>query len=109
MLAGAALFTLKASAQLAPPRIALQARKFAYLPVEIHTVVGRPITLAITSLDYAHAVGIPDFGERADCVPGREVALTFTPEKIGHFTIVCDNFCGAGHDDMCASQVVTSV
>ncbi|MEI7656367.1 MAG: hypothetical protein WCJ22_06325, partial [Actinomycetes bacterium] len=38
---------------------------------------------------------------------GQSEQLTFTPDKAGRFSIVCDNFCGEGHDDMSATLIVT--
>ena len=42
-------------------------------------------------------------------MPGREVEISFTPDKVGRFSFVCDNFRGEGHDEMNGMSIVTSV
>ena len=44
---------------------------------------GVPVTLALTHSDFPHGFSVPDFGVRVDLVPGKTVALTFTPDKAG--------------------------
>ena len=96
-----------AAGQAAPRRIELVARKFEFTPAEISVAVGHPVTLVIRTLDFAHGFSMPDFSVRADCVPGRDVEISFTPDKVGRFGFVCDNFCGEGHDEMSGLLVVT--
>ena len=107
--AAGALATLAgyAAGQAAPRRIELVARKFEFTPAEISVTVGQPVTLVIRTLDFAHGVSLPDFERRADCLPGREVEISFTPDKVGRFGFVCDNFCGDGHDQMSGLLIVT--
>ena len=109
--AAATLATLAgyAAGQAAPRRIELVARKFEFTPAEISVVAGRPVTLVIRTLDFAHGFSMPDFSVRADCVPGRDVEVSFTPDKVGRFGFVCDNFCGEGHDEMSGLLIVTGV
>ena len=62
------------------------------------------MTLAV---DFPHGFGLPDFGLRVDQVPGKVVELAFTPDKAGRFHMLCDNFCGEGHDKMSGWLVVS--
>lgn len=96
----------KASSQAVPRRIAIKASKFEFSPAEITVERGRPVTLVITATDYAHGFDLSDFKVRRDLVPGKEVEATFTPDKMGRFVFVCDNFCGDGHDDMSGVLIV---
>ena len=89
-------------------RVHLAARKFEFTPAEISVVAGQAITLVITTADFTHGFSLPDFELRGDCVPGRDLVLRFTPNKVGRFGFVCDNFCGEGHDDMSGFLVVTA-
>ena len=91
---------INTAAQPAPRRIGIEARKFEYTPDQITVRVGLPVTLVLSTLDFAHGFSLPDFGVRADAVPDKTVELTFTPDKTGRFAWVCDNFCGEGHDEM---------
>ena len=90
-----------------PERVAITARKFDFASREIHVRKGRPVTLVLTTSDFPHGFGIPDFNVRADLVPGRAVEMTFTPNRVGRFVYLCDNFCGEGHGDMTGWLVVT--
>lgn len=89
-----------------PQRIAIQAQKFEFTPAEITLQRGRPATLVLSALDFDHGFSCPDFKIRSDFVPGKEIELTFTPDKTGRFLFTCDNFCGEGHDDMSGVIIV---
>ena len=88
-------------------RIRVTVAKFAFTPAEITVVRGSPVTLVLTALDFNHGFSCPDFRIRSDLIAGKDVELGFTPEKIGRFLFVCDNFCGEGHDDMSGVIIVT--
>jgi cytochrome c oxidase subunit 2 len=51
---------------------------------------------------------LPDYGVRTDIVPGQEAVLRFVADKPGHFTFLCDVFCGNGHENMSGELVVTA-
>ncbi len=53
-----------------------------------------------------HGFAVPELGARVDLVPGRTVTLGLTPPRAGRFTMLCDNFCGEGHDRMSGWLVV---
>ena len=91
-----------------PQYVAVHARKFEFSPSEITVTTGRPLTLAVTSADFAHGFGLPDFGVRKDLVPGRTIEFTITPTKEGRYQFLCDNFCGDGHDRMSGTLVVVA-
>jgi cytochrome c oxidase subunit 2 len=50
---------------------------------------------------------VPDFGVRADIVPGKVVQLRLVPQKTGTFDFLCDVFCGDFHEEM-QGQIVVS-
>ncbi len=64
------------------------------------------MTLVITVTDYAHGFDLSKFKVRRDLIPGKEVEATVTPDNIGRFVFVCDNFCGDGHEDMSGVLIV---
>lgn len=66
-----------------PRRVAIKASKFEFSPAEVTVERGRPLTLVITATDYAHGFDLSDFKVRRDLIPGKEVELTFTPDKSG--------------------------
>lgn len=106
--AGLAALAGYASSQVDVRHIQLMVRKFEFAPAEISVVAGQAITLLITASDFTHGFSLPDFELRGDCVPGRELVLRFTPQKVGRFGFVCDNFCGEGHDEMSGILIVTA-
>ncbi len=83
------------------------ARRFEYTPREIVVKQGRPVVLEFSSLDFVHGFNIPELKIRADLPPGKVTRVRFTPPRVGSFPLVCDNFCGAGHEDMHGRIVVT--
>lgn len=92
-----------ASAVAAQPQeriIKVVAKKFEFTPSEIHLKKSIPVVLELTSLDVVMGFNLPDFGLRADIVPGVTSRVRFTPDKVGEFPFHCDIFCGSGHEDM---------
>src|SRR5471030_566100 len=79
--AGATLF--KAAAQPAVPEIRITAKKFEYTPNKITLKKDQPVVLVLTSEDRIHGFKMPNYGLRADIVPGQETRVPFTPTKEG--------------------------
>ena len=82
------------------------AHQWAYSPDTITLTQGVPVTLEITSDDVEHGFNLPDFGVRADVVPGSTTRIRLVPDKKGTFTFLCDIYCGKGHEDMNATLIV---
>jgi cytochrome c oxidase subunit 2 len=71
--------------------------------------VNRPVNVTLRSMDVIHAFYVPEFRMYQDIVPGREIDwVWFTPEKVGHYTLACNQLCGAGHFNMQAKIDVVS-
>ena len=87
-------------------RIELGAKKFEYSQKEIRVKKGEPVTFVVTAEDFEHGFSLPDFNVRADLIPGKAVEVTFTPDRAGSFTFLCDNFCGDDHEDMHGTLIV---
>ena len=87
--------------------IKLTAKKFEYSPAEITVKKGEPVVLEVSSEDVKHGFTLPDFGIRTDIKPGSVNRISFTPDKAGRFSFACDVFCGAGHEDMSGTLIVT--
>ena len=77
------------------------------MPAEILVRKNEAVTLQLIAVDFPHGFGLPDFGLRVDLVPGKVVELAVTPDKAGRFHMLCDNFCGEGHDKMSGWLVVS--
>jgi cytochrome c oxidase subunit 2 len=116
-LAGAAVLACASAAEIASaqtkagkPRgrtVKMVARKFVFVPGELRVKMGEPLTLLITAPEVPMGINIPDFGTRADIVPGKVTKVQFTPDKTGTFTFLCDVFCGTGHEEMNGTLIVT--
>ncbi len=94
-------------AQAPATRIAVDVRKFEFAPAEIRVKRGQSVTFVLSTTDFVHGFAIPDFNARVDVIPGKPTELTLTPGKSGKFHVLCDNFCGEGHDKMNAWLVVS--
>lgn len=90
----------------APREVEIMAMKFSFTPDTVKAKVGEPITFLLTSIDRIHGFKMPDFGVRADIVPGDTTKVTIKPEKAGQFAYFCDVFCGDGHEEMGGTLIV---
>lgn len=75
---------------------------------ELHVPVDRPVQLDIKAGDVLHAFWLPEFRIKQDAIPGREAKLTFTPNKVGQYPVVCAELCGAYHGGMKTTLTVHS-
>ena len=106
-LAALASATLGASAPKPRRVIRVRAKRFSYSPNTIKLAKGEPVTFELTTEDITMGFKVPDFGVRADIVPGKTTRLDLTPDKAGTFTFLCDIFCGDGHEGMSGQLVVS--
>ena len=87
--------------------IKVVAKKFEFVPGEIHVKQGETVTLQFTAPEVPMGFNLADFNLRTDIVPGKVATLQLTPDKTGSFTFLCDVFCGSGHEDMNGTLVVS--
>ena len=88
------------SAQHAPRRIEITAKRFDFTPGEITLKKGEPVVLVLKSLDVPHGVRFRELGIETKADKGQSSELAFTPDKTGDFVGHCAVFCGAGHGKM---------
>ncbi|WP_334156562.1 cupredoxin domain-containing protein [Oryzomicrobium sp.] len=81
-------------------------QRFVFTPTEIVLRTGQPTVLEFQSLDFTHGFNIPDLKIRADLPPGQITRVHLTPLKPGVYDFLCDNFCGAGHEQMNGKIIV---
>ena len=90
-------------------RIDVVARRFAFEPSTIEVTAGERIALAITSADGVHGIEIRQLKVKRQIPRGGEVVrIEFTAPAPGRYPIVCSEYCGADHDDMKGTLVVTA-
>jgi len=80
--------------------IKITTKRFDYSPAEVTVKKGVPVVLELTGKDVMMGFNLPDFGVRADIVPGKITRLRLVPDKTGTFVFLCDIFCGIGHEEM---------
>lgn len=62
--------------------------------------VNRPAVLNITSTDVIHNYSIVPMRIQQDAIPGKEIAMWFTPVETLETYIICGQLCGEGHGSM---------
>jgi cytochrome c oxidase subunit 2 len=82
---------------------------------ELHVPVGTQLDLRLTALDVVHSFWVPEWRIKRDLVPMAEGnpsdvdnTVRVTPDREGHFQLVCAELCGLGHAVMRAPVVVES-
>jgi cytochrome c oxidase subunit 2 len=60
----------------------------------------RPVDFRIHSKDVIHSFWVPEFRLKSDAVPGLTTRVRLTPDKLGHYQVVCAELCGLGHATM---------
>lgn len=71
---------------------------------------GERYRLHLGSIDVLHGFQLigGDFIVSLQIVPAYDYVLDFTPDESGVFSIICNEFCGAGHQEMYGFLEVTS-
>src|SRR3954463_2266712 len=76
------------AAQSAEPReqvIKITTQRFNYTPGEVKLKKGVPVILEFRTLDVMMGFNLPDFGVRADIIPGKATRVRLVPDKTGSF------------------------
>lgn len=68
--------------------------------------VNEPAVLNIGSKDVIHNYAIVPMRIQQDAIPGREIAMWFTPIKTMETYVVCGQLCGEGHSNMVGTMEV---
>ncbi len=76
---------------------------------QLYLPVNREVEFRVTSVDVTHGFWIVNMGVQVDANPGTITTIHTTPNRLGDFTIRCEQFCGLNHAFMDADgHVVTS-
>ena len=68
--------------------------------------VDRPSVLNIGSKDVIHNYAIVPMRVQQDAIPGKEIAMWFTPTEVMETSVVCAQLCGEGHANMIGTMEV---
>ena len=77
--------------------VVLVASAFSYNPMEIEIPVGSKVRFIATTKDVIHGFEVAGTNINMMLEPGYVSELVTTVDKVGEFTIVCNEYCGMGH------------
>ncbi len=76
---------------------------FSWTPNQIEVPVGSHVTFYVTSVDVEHGFSVPETGINTMVTPGWVSSVGYTFRTPGKFLLICNEYCGAGHQVMAAS------
>lgn len=86
----------------------LVAARYGFYPREIHVPAGKSVTFRMATQDVLHGIHIPMTNMGTMIVPGYVSTVTTVFPKPGEYPMLCNEFCGMGHDHMWSKLVVLS-
>lgn len=90
----------------APPGdVYIMAKQFAYYPT-LKLRAGETYRLHMSALDFQHGFSLQPMNMNFQIVPGYDHVLTLKPKSPGVYPIVCNEFCGVGHQNMVGKIIV---
>jgi cytochrome c oxidase subunit 2 len=82
------------------------ARIFAFTPSTITVPRNAHVTFFVTSADVEHGFSIPETGVNAMVTPGWVSEVSHTFSTPGTLLLICNEYCGNGHQLMAAKVIV---
>ena len=79
---------------------------FNFTPGDIEVPVGSTVNFIMTSKDVVHGMQIIDSNVNAMVVPGHIQKISNTFNEPGEYLILCNEYCGAGHQLMSTTITV---
>ncbi len=74
-------------------------RLWEWYPI-IELVKGQSYRFHLSSLDWQHGWSLLPENINIQVHPGYEMVFTVTPNRVGEYAVVCNEFCGIGHHTM---------
>ena len=87
-------------------RVTLVAARYGFYPPRIEVPVDTPVTFRMASADVLHGVHVPNTNMATMVVPGYISEVTTTFPHTGEFSLLCNEYCGLGHDSMWSRLVI---
>ncbi|MFY0544622.1 cytochrome c oxidase subunit II [Brevibacillus sp. H7] len=82
------------------------AQAFNFLPIDPTVPKGSTVHFHVTSPDVIHGIAIPGTNANMMILPGHVTEFTYTFHKPGEYLILCNEYCGVGHQVMMAKLIV---
>lgn len=80
--------------------VTMVAGRYGFYPQHVEVPAGTPVTFRIASADVLHGVHVPLTNLSTMIVPGYVSEVTTMFEKTGEYPVLCNEYCGLGHDYM---------
>ena len=87
-------------------RVTLVAARYGFYPPRIEVPVDTQVTFRLASADVLHGVHVPNTNMATMVVPGYIAEVTTTFPRTGEYSLLCNEYCGLGHDSMWSRLVV---
>lgn len=87
-------------------RATMLAQMFSFVPGNLTIPAGSTVHFEVTSPDVVHGFQIPGTNVNLMAVPGHITDYTYTFKDPGEYLILCNEYCGAGHQVMSNKIVV---
>jgi len=89
-------------------QVKLVAGRYGFYPREIKLPAGQKIQFRMASLDVLHGAHIPMTNMSTMIVPGYVSEITTVFPKPGEYPLLCNEYCGMGHDHMWSKVTVVN-
>jgi len=86
--------------------VVMTLESFNFNPGDIEVPVGSTVAFAMTSKDVVHGMQIVDTNVNAMIFPGHIQTISHTLDEPGEYLILCNEYCGAGHQLMSTTITV---
>ncbi|WP_422124383.1 cytochrome c oxidase subunit II [Planococcus sp. X10-3] len=86
--------------------IAIIAEMFAFQPGDLEIPVGATVHFTLASPDVTHGFKITDTNVNVMVVPGHISKISHTFDEPGEYLILCNEYCGLGHEFMASTIIV---
>lgn len=85
---------------------AIIAQTFTFLPNQMRVPAGATVHFQVTSPDVVHGLIIPGTNVNMLVVPGQITEFTYTFKNKGEYFLLCNEYCGSGHQLMASRLIV---
>ena len=86
--------------------VEMTARKFEFIPAEVHVKQGTLVTLEVQSTQGTHGIAIDRFSIDEPLDEGVKKTIVFYAAQPGEIPFRCSHFCGSGHLSMKGKFIV---
>src|SRR5690625_1229610 len=86
--------------------VVMTLQAFSFTPGDIEIPAGATVHFTMTSKDVIHGIQIPGTNMNAMVTPGHIQRITETFDEPGEYLVICNEYCGAGHQVMATTITV---